>query len=252
MTSLLVSFGPLALAIVFAIVFVENGLLFPFLPGDSLLFAGAVVASALHISWLVIVGIAALGAITGAEVGFLIGRRYGRRMFTPNARVFKTEYLDRTEQFFERWGRWAIILARFVPVVRTYISPAAGASGMRHRSFSIWNAVSAVVWALLIGACGVLLGKIPFVANHIEGITVAIIAVTLIPAGIGVIARTRSRRAEARAAAAQSQSAEPADTDPHDDPDARRDTAPARDTARGNDDDPDAAQHAGTASPSGV
>lgn len=247
-TSLLLGFGPLALAVIFVLVFIENGLLFPFLPGDSLLFAGGVLAGALHISWLVIVAIAALAAILGAEVGFLIGRRYGRRMFKPDARVFKTEYLDRTEQFFERWGRWAIVLARFVPVVRTYISPAAGASGMRHRPFSIWNAVSGVVWALIIGVCGVLLGKIPFVAAHIEGITVAIIAVTLIPAGIGLIARTRRRRAEARATATVTvRDAARPEARSHQDAEPGRNAVPDD-----IDDGPDAAEPAGTASPSGI
>ncbi len=187
----LASLGPVALLIVFAIVFVENGLLFPFLPGDSLVFAAAVLAGALNVPWPLVVVIAAVAAITGGEVGFVIGRRRGRRLFRADARVFKSEYLAETEAFFARYGEAALVLARFVPIVRTYVAPAAGISTMRHLSFSVWNFVSGIVWAGLLGVAGYLLGSIPWVASNIEWIMIGIIVVTIAPIVIGGLAKRR-------------------------------------------------------------
>ncbi|HKT55229.1 MAG TPA: VTT domain-containing protein [Microbacterium sp.] len=198
----LAAIGPIALVLIAAMVFVENGLLFPFLPGDSLIFAAALLAPVLHVPWYVIAGIAAVGAIAGAEVGFVIGRRFGRRLFTPGARVFKTRYLDETETFFARWGRFAIVLARFVPIVRTYISPAAGASSLSHRLFSLWNALSAIVWAAVLGVAGSLLGRIPWVAANIDWIMVGVVVVTVAPVGITALKRRRRVRAAADSSAA--------------------------------------------------
>jgi len=190
--TILGSLGPFALVLIVAMVFVENGLLFPFLPGDSLIFAAALLAPMLHMPWYAIAAAAAIAAIGGAETGFVIGRRLGRRLFHDDARVFKTRYLEETEMFFARWGRFAIVLARFVPIVRTYISPAAGASTMSHRLFSVWNALSAVLWATVLGVAGFLLGSIPWVASNIEWIMVGIVVITVVPI---VITALRSRRA---------------------------------------------------------
>lgn len=198
----LAALGPIALVLIAAMVFVENGLLFPFLPGDSLIFAAALMAPLLHVPWYVIAGVAAAGAVAGAETGFVIGRRFGRRLFTPDARVFKTRYLDETETFFARWGRFAIVLARFVPIVRTYISPAAGASSMSHRLFSFWNALSAIVWAAVLGVAGSLLGSIPWVASNIDWIMVGIVVVTVAPVGIAALNKRRATRRSADAHAA--------------------------------------------------
>lgn len=188
----LAGFGPIALLVVFAIVFIENGLLFPFLPGDSLVFAAAILAGALHVPWPLVVLITAIAAIAGGEVGFILGRRYGRRLFRPGARAFKPEYLAQTEAFFEKWGRGALVLARFVPIVRTYIAPAAGASTMRHPVFSIWNAASGIIWAAVLGIAGYLLGSIPWVASNIEWIMLGIIAVTVAPVVITALAKRRA------------------------------------------------------------
>lgn len=193
-TALLISLGPLALVLTGLIVFVENGLLFPFLPGDSLIFAAAVMAGALHVPWPVVAAIAAVAAVAGGEVGFVIGRRRGRRLFRPDARVLKAEYLRRTDAFFDRWGRIAIVLARFVPVVRTFVAPAAGASSIRHRTFAVWNLVSAVAWAALLGGLGAVLGAIPWVAANIEWVTVGIILLTVVPIVVGALVRRRDAR----------------------------------------------------------
>lgn len=183
--------GPIALVLVAAIVVVENGLLFPFLPGDSLVFAAALLAPMLHVPWWLIVAVAAVAAFAGAELGFWIGRRFGRRLFREDARVFKLRYLEETETFFERWGRFAIVLARFVPIVRTFVPPAAGISHMPHGRFSTWNAISAVLWAGVLGVAGALLGTIPWVAANIDWIMIGIVVVTVLPVGIAALKRRR-------------------------------------------------------------
>ncbi|MEJ3404357.1 VTT domain-containing protein [Rathayibacter sp. YIM 133350] len=194
LTSALVSLGPIALVAIGAMVFIENGLLFPFLPGDSLVFAAALIAAPLHVPLLVMVLIAAGCAIIGAEVGFMIGRRFGRRLFRPDARLFKTRYLDEADSFFARWGRGAIVLARFVPVVRTFISPAMGASTLPHRTFSLWNAIGGLAWAILLSAAGYFLGSIPWVAANIEWISLGIIVVSVAPVvGTALVRRMRGR-----------------------------------------------------------
>lgn len=193
--SLLVSLGPAALLAIGAIVFVENGLFFPFLPGDSLVFAAAILASQLHINWMIITLIAAVAAWAGGEVGYALGRRLGPRLFRPDARILNTKHLEEAESFFSRWGRPSLILGRFVPIVRTFIAPAAAAANMSHSSFAIWNAVSAVLWAGLFGVAGALFGSIPWVADNVEWISLGVVAITIVPIAIGALAKRRSAKA---------------------------------------------------------
>jgi membrane-associated protein len=183
--------GPWALAVMVAFLIIETGLLFPFLPGDSLIFTVALLAPALNVPlWLVIL-LAAAAAITGDQIGFEIGRRRGRRLFRPDARIFKTRYLEEADHFFARWGRGAIVLARFVPVVRTFIAPSIGASTLRHRTFTIWNALGGVAWATLLGLAGFFLGQIPVVANNVEIIGVGIVVISVVPIVIAALVRRR-------------------------------------------------------------
>lgn len=189
--SLLVSLGPAALIAVGAIVFVENGLLFPFLPGDSLVFAAAILAGALHINWMIITFIAALAAWAGGELGYELGRRLGPRLFKPDARILKTRHLDEAHAFFAKWGRPSLILGRFVPIVRTFIAPAAAAAHMPRSTFSLWNAASAVLWSGLFGVAGALFGSIPWVAHNVEWISLGIVAITVAPVVITALAKRR-------------------------------------------------------------
>jgi membrane-associated protein len=197
-TVLLHNVGPWALVVVIAIVFVETGLLFPFLPGDSLVFAAAIVIGALGIPlWLFMLIVAATAAI-GSAVGFAIGRRAGPRLFRDDARVFKAKYRDQADAFFSRYGAWALVLARFVPIVRTYVPPIVGTSSMRWRAFLLWDIVGAAAWALILTLAGFWLGKVSFVANNIEVIAVAVAVISVLPIVIvGVRRRVRDRRAAA-------------------------------------------------------
>ncbi|HEY5319306.1 MAG TPA: VTT domain-containing protein [Galbitalea sp.] len=203
-TTLIHAVGPYALLVIVLIVFIETGLLFPFLPGDSLVFAAAIVVGTLGIPlWLLILVIAAT-AFAGSQTSFAIGRRVGPRLFKPDARLFKTRYRDQAEIFFAKYGPGSLVLARFVPIVRTYISPIVGASNMKKRVFALWNAIGAILWALVLCLAGFWLGKIPAVANNIELIAVAIILVSVVPVVIGAITHRRRERRAARVDAAES------------------------------------------------
>jgi membrane-associated protein len=191
------SIGPFALLAVVAIVFIETGLLFPFLPGDSLVFAAAIVIGSIGVPLPILILAVAVTATAGGQLGFVIGRRSGPRLFKPDARVFKAKYRDRADTFFSKYGSGSLVLARFVPVIRTFISPIAGASSMRTRIFLLWNAIGAFVWAIILCLAGYFLGKIPAVANNVELIAVAIVVVSVLPIVISYI-RSRARLSRRR------------------------------------------------------
>ena len=189
------SAGPWLLVIVAVFVIIETGLLFPFLPGDTLLFAAAIMAGAAGVPVPLLIVVAAAAAILGDQIGYLIGRRFGRGLFKDDARILKTKYLVRTDAFFEKYGPFAIVLARFVPLVRTFVPPLAGASTMRYRIFLLWNVVGGVAWATVISVAGLLLGKIPFVGSNLDVISVVILVLSLAPFGVSYLrSRRRMRR----------------------------------------------------------
>jgi membrane-associated protein/undecaprenyl-diphosphatase len=197
LTPLMLSLGPVALLLVMAVVFAETGLLLGFfMPGDSLLFlAGALVAShVIHLPiWLVAIGVFA-AAVAGDQVGYLIGRRFGPVVFSrPDSRLFKQEHAERAQAFFTRHGQVAVIIARFVPVVRTFVPVVAGVGSMPRRRFTTYNLVGALLWAVGIVAAGFWFGGIGFVAAHIELITIAMASVSLVPAAVEIVRRRRSR-----------------------------------------------------------
>lgn len=195
LTPLLYVLGPWGLALVVAVVFAETGLLLGFfLPEDSFLFlAGALVASrVIPIPfWLLAAGVL-LAAVGGDQLGYLIGRRYGPRVFSrPDSHLFVSEHVERAHQFFERHGPVAVVLGRFVPVVRTFVPVVAGVAEMRRRTFTTFNVGGAVVWAVGIVAVGFFFGAIPYVAAHIELITIAFAGASVIPAGAELLRRRR-------------------------------------------------------------
>ncbi|WP_318244656.1 DedA family protein [Oerskovia merdavium] len=197
-------FGVYAVLGIVAVVFIETGLLFPFLPGDSLLFtAGLLVAQdELNLSIWVVCAMIFAAAFLGDQLAYLIGNKIGPRLFTPDARVLKTKYIDQAHDYFERFGGRTVILARFVPFLRTFAPVAAGMSGMRYRTFVAYNLVGAFVWGVGVTLLGYWLGNIQFVNDHIETILVLIVAVSVVPVVIEVLrARRESQRTKAELAA---------------------------------------------------
>jgi membrane-associated protein len=194
-------FGPLAVIGVLAIVFVETGLLIGFfLPGDSLLFTAGMLTATGYIGtplWLLCLLIF-VAAFAGDQTGYLIGRTAGPRVFNrPDSRLFKQEHVDKTYAYFDRYGGRTIILARFVPIVRTFAPVAAGVGRMRYRTFIAYNAVGALLWGVGVTVLGYWLGQITFVQENIELILVAIVAISVIPIVVELL-RTKSSHRDPR------------------------------------------------------
>lgn len=208
LTPLLYSLGPAALLLIMAVVFAESGLLVGFfLPGDSFLFlAGALVASnviGLPI-WLLGAGVF-VAAVAGDQVGYLIGRRFGPGLFSrPDSRFFSQANAHRAQLFFNHHGAKAVILARFVPVVRTFVPATAGVGTMDRRRFTIYNLIGAALWSVGIVAAGFFFGGIPFVSKHIELITIGLAAFSIFPASIAYLRNRRSAPTDAERAVAMS------------------------------------------------
>lgn len=187
--AILTGAGPWVMAAIMVIIIIETGLLFPFLPGDSLVFTAALLALPLGIPLPTLVLIVAVAAIVGDGIGYFIGRRFGRRLFKPTARILKTRYLDATDGFLAKYGGRALILTRFVPIVRTYVPPVVGMSTMHYRTFLVWNAIGGVAWALSLTLAGFWLGQIPFVANNVDVISIIIVVISVAPIGFDLLRR---------------------------------------------------------------
>jgi len=191
------------LAVMLIIVFAESGLLIGFfLPGDSVLFtygmliARGEVATPIWIACLLI-GVA---AFAGDQAGYLFGRKVGPSLFRrPNSRVFKQENVEKAHAFFEKYGPRSIVMARFVPVIRTFTPIIAGVSRMNYRTFVLYNLIGAVIWGCGVTTLGYFLGQIGFIRNNIEAILVLIVLISVAPIAFEVL---RARRAAKRRPAA--------------------------------------------------
>jgi membrane-associated protein len=183
LAGLAVAYGPWLYALLFAVIFAETGLVvFPFLPGDSLLFiAGTVVAMAgLNVHFLVAALIVA--AVSGDSVNHTAGRIIGPKVFDkPDSRWFKQEHLRRTQAFYDKYGGVTIIIGRFVPIVRTFAPFLAGVAGMPYRKFVAFSLAGSTLWISSLVYAGYLFGNIPWVKNNLSLIVVGIVAVSLIP-----------------------------------------------------------------------
>ena len=188
------SYGSWIYAVLFLIVFLETGVVVtPFLPGDSLLFVAGTIAAAgeLNVHALVLLLIAA--AIAGDSLNYSIGRYLGPRVFRfDDSRFFKRAYVDRTHAFFERHGGKAIIIARFVPIIRTYAPFVAGIGLMSYRRFLMFNVTGAVLWVALLTYAGFFFGNLPLVRNNLTAVILGIIVLSVMPA---IIEFWRARRA---------------------------------------------------------
>lgn len=193
----------LGVAGIFLILFAETGLLLGFfLPGDSLLFvAGYATVSGnalqLDLPLAPLLVVAPLGAVIGAHVGYELGRRAGPRLFNrPESRLFRPEYVERSGALLERFGVGrAVVVARFVPIVRTFLNPLAGVIGVPLRTFSIWNVVGGVFWTVSLIVLGHAIGDVSFIRNNIEVLALTVVAISVTPLLFEVSRRTvRSRR----------------------------------------------------------
>jgi membrane-associated protein len=181
------------------IIFAETGLLIGFfLPGDSLLvFAGLVAArpaaSSVHVNLAVVLVGCSVAAIVGAQTGYWIGRRAGPAIFRrPDSRFFKREYVEKAHSYFDRYGAKTIIVARFIPIVRTFANVVAGVGTMSSRAFATFNVVGGLLWVVSVTLLGYALGKnIPHAEDHLLVIEGVVIALSLVPVALEVL---RSRR----------------------------------------------------------
>jgi membrane-associated protein len=189
---LISTFGLIGLLV---IVFAECGLLVGFfLPGDSLLFTAGLLVSQgkFHQPLALVCLLVAVAAVAGNQVGYEIGRRAGPAVFNkPDSRLFRRDYVDKTNAFFDRYGARAIIMARFVPIVRTFITVMAGAGRMDYRKYTVFSLIGGVLWGVGVTLLGYWLGGVQFVAGHIELILIAIVVVSVIPI---VVELLRARR----------------------------------------------------------
>jgi membrane-associated protein len=202
------------LAGLLVVIFLESGVFPAPLPGDSLLFTAGLFAAADNKYGLHILPIA-LGAfvcaVAGAQVGYEIGERYGTKLFKPGARFFKPEYEERSHEFFERQGPKAVLLARFIPIVRTIAPMMAGVSEMRRRTFLFYNVLGALIWAVGLSVAGFVLGDhIDNVDRYLLPIVALIVLVSLIPPALEYRRHRRKQHDQATAtASAASQSDSP-------------------------------------------
>jgi len=196
------SFGPWATVGLILIIFAETGLLIGFfLPGDSLLFTGGILASQGNLNIAVIALGCFLAAVIGDQVGYTIGHRAGPPLFRrPDSRIFKQRYVDRTKEFFDKHGPKTILLARFVPVVRTFAPVLAGVGEMDRRTFTTYNIVGGFVWAVGLTVAGYILGSA--IGSDIDKYLLPIIAVIVVLSILPPLIEMRRERRRTRAAAA--------------------------------------------------
>ncbi|VTP80414.1 DedA family protein [Yersinia enterocolitica] len=199
LAELVAQYGVWVYGILFLILFCETGLVVtPFLPGDSLLFVAGALASlpSNDINVHIMVALMVTAAILGDAINYTIGRVFGEKLFSnPDSKIFRRSYLDKTHQFYEKHGGKAIILARFVPIIRTFAPFVAGMGKMSYRHFAAYNVIGVLVWVLLFTYAGYWFGNMPFVQDNLKLLIVAIIVVSILP---GVFEVWRHRRAAAR------------------------------------------------------
>jgi membrane-associated protein len=190
--------------ILFGIVFAESGLLIGFfLPGDSLLFVAGMAAAGslgrveLNL-WVVLIGVF-VAAVAGDQVGYLFGRKVGPSLFNrPDSRLFKHEHVEKAQHFFDRHGPRAIVLARFVPIVRTFCPIVAGVGHMNYGIFVRYNVLGGLLWGIGVTLLGYFLGNVPIVEDNLEIALLAIVAVSLLPVAIEYLRHRRQAKADAR------------------------------------------------------
>jgi membrane-associated protein len=188
LAELVAQYGPWVYGFLFAIIFAETGLVVtPFLPGDSLLFAAGALAATgpLEVRWLF--GLLVVAAILGDAVNYAAGRYVGPRVFRADDstsrlhRLLNRHHLERAHEFFERHGGMAVVLARFVPIVRTFVPFVAGAGAMRYTAFALYNVVGAVLWVGICVGAGYAFGNVPVIKDNFSLVAIGIVLVSMLP-----------------------------------------------------------------------
>ncbi len=199
-------FGPYALWGVAFIIFAECGL-FAILPGDSLLFTVGLFVGigVIDHSMLFVCTVLTVAAVAGNICGYWIGRLIGPPLFKPRTgligKILNPKYVTKTHDFFEKYGNRALILARFVPIVRTFVTLVAGVGRMDFRKFILYTAIGGILWVCLVTTLGYYLGNVGFIRNNIDAVLILIVLVSVIPMGIEYLLHRRRARTETRATA---------------------------------------------------
>ena len=199
---IIADYGTWTYLILFAIIFIETGLvIMPFLPGDSLLFAAGAFAATGAFDVGLLFALLAGAAILGDTVNYWIGHRIGPRVFREDVRFLKREYLERTQAFYEKHGGKTIFLARFIPIIRTFAPFVAGVGTMRYGKFIVYNIVGGLVWTSSFLFAGYFFGNIPFVQENFGLVVIAIIGISVLPVFYELLQQRLRRPASAAGSA---------------------------------------------------
>ncbi|KKU95570.1 MAG: DedA family membrane protein [Candidatus Gottesmanbacteria bacterium GW2011_GWA1_48_13] len=193
LSSLVNQYGVLTYAMLFGVIFAETGFVItPFLPGDSLLFAAGAIASLGSLNVGVVIIVLILAAVLGDTVNYWIGHFFGRKIVdNPNIKFINQEHIDKTEQFYKKYGGKTIILARFVPIVRTFAPFVAGVGTMEYSKFILYNILGGVLWVTIFTLLGYLFGNMPIVQENFHYAVFGVIALSLVPIAYEYIAHKR-------------------------------------------------------------
>jgi membrane-associated protein len=195
LVNLAAQYGPWIYALLFVVIFAETGLVvFPFLPGDSILFIAGTIAATASLNVHLLVGLLVLAAILGDSVNYAVGHYIGPKVYDrPDSRWFKQAHLRQTQAFYDRFGGVTIIIGRFIPIIRTFAPFLAGVAGMTYRRFLSYNVIGGVLWIGLLVYAGYLFGNIPWVKQNLSLIVIGIVIVSVIPALSTFVAERRRR-----------------------------------------------------------
>jgi len=189
MHQLIASLGGWIYALLFTIVFAETGLVVtPFLPGDSLLFACGTLCAMGSLNILLVFPLLFVAAVLGDTVNYAMGAWLGAKVFTPESRIFKMKYLTQTEQFYAKYGGKTVVLARFLPIVRTFAPFVAGVSSMDYSKFVWYNVLGATIWTVLFIGVGFCFGTLPVIQNNFSLAVLGIIGVSVLPVILEIVA----------------------------------------------------------------
>ena len=189
--SLLEAMGPWVLWGTLLIVLIESGVLFPVLPGESLLFTAGLLHDKLDLPLPALILGTVAAAFVGAQIGYFLGAKWGRHFFKPDARILKTAHLEKAEHYFTDYGGRSLVIGRFIPFVRTFIPLAAGIARYPYTKFVFFNTLGALLWGAGFLVVGALLGNVPFIHDNLSVILAVIIAVSVLPVVIEVAGKRR-------------------------------------------------------------